>query len=176
MPLTNLIVYTLASRTHCTPRVTCCHYLIRSHLFHFRQSFTHALICTFHILCPISFTFNISYSTFHILIHPSHKPIMFFSLQKVPRYLTNYKNPCWYDPPSPNGALSCLPYFYLLGVGKCGTSTFFKNIQKHPDIYMGRTKEMHYWDHISKSKLFIIQATNVIYYIYLMMNSCFVIG
>ena len=188
--------------------------------YHFRQSFTPALICTFHNLCPISFTchisyltsftyhisyltsstfnisyltsstfnisyltsstfnisyltsstFNISYltsSTCHILIIHHINILCLFSLQKVPSYMSNYKNPCWYDPPSPNGTLSCLPYFYLLGVTKCGTGSFFRNIRQHPDIYYGRVKEMHYWDYINKSKLFLIQATNVSYYIYL---------
>ena len=31
-------------------------------------------------------------------------------------------NPCWYEQPKPKKGLNCLPYVYLAGVAKCGTT------------------------------------------------------
>ena len=46
-----------------------------------------------------------------------------FPVGQEPRaYLPNSKNPCWYEQPRSKKGLNCLPYVYLAGVAKCGTS------------------------------------------------------
>ena len=46
-----------------------------------------------------------------------------FPVGQEPRaYLPNSKNPCWYEQPKSKKGLNCLPYVYLAGVAKCGTS------------------------------------------------------
>ena len=37
-------------------------------------------------------------------------------------YLPGYKNPCWFKPGTGVPELTCLPYVYMLGMPKCGTS------------------------------------------------------
>jgi hypothetical protein len=38
------------------------------------------------------------------------------------------------------------PDFIIIGAQKCGTSTLFKHIGKHPDIQLPRCKELHFFD------------------------------
>ena len=52
--------------------------------------------------------------------------------------LPSLKNPCWW--PSASSRLSnvsvglvCLPYFYILGPQKCGTTDLYDRIMAHPD-------------------------------------------
>jgi len=40
----------------------------------------------------------------------------------------------------------CLPYIYLVGVTKSGTSDLFENIIKHPNIVPGAIKEPMWWN------------------------------
>jgi hypothetical protein len=40
------------------------------------------------------------------------------------------KNPCW----NHNEHLQCLPYSYILGQPKCGTSDLYERLKRHPDI------------------------------------------
>ena len=42
--------------------------------------------------------------------------------------------------------LRCLPYFFLLGVTKCGTTDFFDAILKHPAVHGLWIKEPMYWN------------------------------
>ncbi|XP_035665240.1 carbohydrate sulfotransferase 15-like [Branchiostoma floridae] len=41
--------------------------------------------------------------------------------------------------------LRCLPYFYIIGMPKCGTSDLYHRLTKHPDVVGGMRKEPHYW-------------------------------
>lgn len=103
-------------------------------------------------------------------------------LHKKPfQFLSQYKNPCWYEPlyttnvyqnnkysvMSPNIAstmirlmtewnqrlmkdekaqrLRCLPYFYIIGQPKCGSTDLFKRIVQHPDVVSPPIKELHWW-------------------------------
>ncbi|KAL5004632.1 hypothetical protein ScPMuIL_018088 [Solemya velum] len=54
----------------------------------------------------------------------------------LPRqFLPEYKNPCWYvykEDQSP--MLRCLPYFYVLGMEKSGTTDLYATLIKHPHI------------------------------------------
>ena len=60
-----------------------------------------------------------------------------FSLQ----YLPEYKSPCWKEQDS----LWCLPYFFIPGFPKCGTTELFQKLVAHPEICKGRIKEPHWW-------------------------------
>ena len=39
----------------------------------------------------------------------------------------------------------CLPYFYVIGVAKSGTTDLFNRMKQHPYIENGVQKELHYW-------------------------------
>ncbi|XP_052761423.1 uncharacterized protein LOC128204115 isoform X1 [Mya arenaria] len=61
-----------------------------------------------------------------------------------PNFLPNFRNPCWYQA----GKLKCLPYFYIMGVCKTGTSDLFTRMSHHPQIVTNRGifgKETWYW-------------------------------
>ncbi|XP_052783018.1 carbohydrate sulfotransferase 15-like [Mya arenaria] len=49
-----------------------------------------------------------------------------------------FKNPCWYNE---EGSLNCLPYMYLVGIPKCGTTDLFGKIIAHPDFVRPIAKE-----------------------------------
>ncbi|XP_053404995.1 carbohydrate sulfotransferase 15-like [Mercenaria mercenaria] len=52
-------------------------------------------------------------------------------------FIERFKNPCWYE----GKTLLCLPYMYLVGAAKCGTTDLYKKISKHPHFVKPRTKE-----------------------------------
>lgn len=90
------------------------------------------------------------------------------------KFLSNFKNPCWYDR---QGALTkaqnlysswlkpasaaelanyqshrkqgytlrCLPYFFLVGQPKCATTDVFQRINIHPDVAEALIKGPHWW-------------------------------
>ncbi|XP_046551224.1 carbohydrate sulfotransferase 15-like [Haliotis rubra] len=82
---------------------------------------------------------------------------------KLPETVQSMRNPCWWNqhppqttcdkltlmnkalklPANPeNGpVLRCLPYFYLIGQAKCGTTDLFSRITHHPSILSPITKE-----------------------------------
>ncbi|XP_057704684.1 carbohydrate sulfotransferase 15-like [Corythoichthys intestinalis] len=41
--------------------------------------------------------------------------------------------------------LRCLPYFYIIGQPKCGTTDLFHRLLQHPDIKFNIMKEPHWW-------------------------------
>ena len=56
-------------------------------------------------------------------------------------FLPEYKNPCWKE----NNTLLCLPYFFIGGFPKCGTTELFAKLITHPEILKGKSKEPHWW-------------------------------
>ena len=46
-------------------------------------------------------------------------------------------NPCWTE----RNKTSCLPHFFILGEMKCGTTSLYHFLQKHPRIVVPRVKE-----------------------------------
>ena len=50
------------------------------------------------------------------------------------------KNPCWRF----NGTVSCLPYFFIIGEMKCGTTTLATRIAQHPRVRAPRNKEVRF--------------------------------
>ncbi|KAI8791183.1 carbohydrate sulfotransferase 15, partial [Biomphalaria glabrata] len=67
----------------------------------------------------------------------------------LPEFLPHLKNPCFYDIVQ-NGtkSLRCLPYFYILGIDKSGSTDFHNRLTKHPQVYgnLGTLdKETEFW-------------------------------
>nr|XP_054769012.1 carbohydrate sulfotransferase 15-like [Lytechinus pictus] len=62
-------------------------------------------------------------------------------------YLPGYKSSCWMTKKNAPGIgrLRCLPYFYILGVAKCGTSDLWDKIVAHPHVVRKLVKEPHWW-------------------------------
>ncbi|CAG5114566.1 unnamed protein product, partial [Candidula unifasciata] len=58
-------------------------------------------------------------------------------------YDSRTKSPCWND----TGILRCLPYAYIVGFSKCGTSDLFSRIIQHPDVVHFGLKEKHWFDY-----------------------------
>ncbi|KAL4221010.1 hypothetical protein ACF0H5_019273 [Mactra antiquata] len=64
----------------------------------------------------------------------------FLDIMNMPQIAFNksYKNPCWVgikdNGPLDDGRFHCLPYFYIIGVKKSGTSDLYSRISYHPDI------------------------------------------
>lgn len=62
---------------------------------------------------------------------------------KVPsKFNTKFKNPCWHDEVSQK--LWCLPYFYQIGMPKCGTTDLWDKLVQHPQV-QNVPKEPHWW-------------------------------
>ena len=62
-------------------------------------------------------------------------------LDNIPTFLKDYKNPCWKQ----KRQLQCLPYFFIGGFAKCGTTDLFGRLLQHPQILKGKAKEPHWW-------------------------------
>ncbi|XP_067676198.1 carbohydrate sulfotransferase 15-like [Haliotis asinina] len=71
-----------------------------------------------------------------------------FCMEK-PKYLPNFKNPCWYAKESGKFRLKCVPYYHILGVCKSGTTDLAYRIRAHEDVLRCRNcimeKETFYW-------------------------------
>ena len=74
-----------------------------------------------------------------------HIKFIYCSFQDPPKYLPNFKNPCWNESNPGEFTIRCLPYFYLAGFPKCGTTDLFFEMAKHPDFFPARRKEPHWW-------------------------------
>lgn len=42
--------------------------------------------------------------------------------------------------------LRCLPYFYIIGQPKCGTTDLFYRLLEHPQLKYNAFKEPHWWN------------------------------
>lgn len=69
-----------------------------------------------------------------------------YQMEEPRNYIKETKNPCWYDKPDQKRGLCCLPYFYIAGVAKCGTTDMNYRLMLHPDVLKGSMKEYHWWD------------------------------
>ncbi|GFS09933.1 carbohydrate sulfotransferase 15 [Elysia marginata] len=66
-------------------------------------------------------------------------------LQRSPEFTKKSKNPCYWDQNSKK--LRCLPYFYVAGFPKSGTTDFY-NIFRHHSEYEMSMKEYHWFNHL----------------------------
>lgn len=69
-------------------------------------------------------------------------------LTGVRQFIPESRNPCWWEGTGKKQQLRCLPFFYVAGVAKCGTTDFYRRIRYHPDIMWGELKEYHWWDRL----------------------------
>ena len=57
------------------------------------------------------------------------------------KYLSQYKTPCW----NSQHSLQCLPYFFIGGFPKCGTTDLYNKLTRHPQIVTSSIKEPQWW-------------------------------
>jgi hypothetical protein len=76
---------------------------------------------------------NTSVSKKNAIIHICFQPKIVFN--------TNFKNPCWFEREN----LRCLPYVYIIGVKKCGTSDLFYRLSLHPEFVRPGFKEAQFF-------------------------------
>ncbi|XP_072030891.1 carbohydrate sulfotransferase 15-like isoform X2 [Amphiura filiformis] len=62
-------------------------------------------------------------------------------------FLPEYKNPCFLE----GNRTRCLPYFYLGGAPKCGTTDLWFNLLRHPRVFKNIVKEPHFLKNIPKT-------------------------
>ncbi|XP_067676217.1 carbohydrate sulfotransferase 15-like [Haliotis asinina] len=66
-----------------------------------------------------------------------------------PKYLPNFKNPCWYAKKDGRLRLKCVPYYHVLGVTKSSTTDLAYRIRAHKDVLPCNNclikKETFYW-------------------------------
>lgn len=71
----------------------------------------------------------------------------FDSFQGPFDFLPNFRNPCFKIPnfsKSDTTPINCLPYFYLVGAPKAGTTDLFTRMVRHPEISKFVPKEPHW--------------------------------
>lgn len=71
------------------------------------------------------------------------------------------KNPCWNENnDDENKDFACLPYAYVLGQPKCGTSNLYEHLKKHPEVVMPRRKEVRWFTRGEFTLEFMQQETD----------------
>ena len=72
---------------------------------------------------------------------------MFTFLPPEEEFLKEFKNPCWKgNDLLDREAMFCLPYFYIIGFTKAGTTDLFGILKKHVLISSRARKETHFFD------------------------------
>ena len=75
------------------------------------------------------------------------------SFQKCIKWLKDYRNPCFHLPPvnissinvTDASTIRCLPFYYLIGFPKCGSTDLYESISRHPTMVRAGKKEPHWW-------------------------------
>ncbi|ESO98385.1 hypothetical protein LOTGIDRAFT_214000 [Lottia gigantea] len=68
----------------------------------------------------------------------------FHSVKTMFRELTNIWQKTIEEDSNPK-RLRCLPYFFIAGQPKCGSTDLYQKISSHPDVSMPPNKEYHWW-------------------------------
>ncbi|KAL5250998.1 hypothetical protein ACHWQZ_G016657 [Mnemiopsis leidyi] len=72
---------------------------------------------------------------------------MFEFLPPKDEFLKEFKNPCWKgNDDFDRENLFCLPYFFIIGFTKCGTTDLFAILKSHSLISSRASKETHFFD------------------------------
>ena len=58
-------------------------------------------------------------------------------------FLSSYRNPCWHEHDG-DAQFYCLPYAYILGQPKCGTTDLFSRLGHHPQVTLPKRKEIRW--------------------------------
>ncbi|XP_025090190.1 carbohydrate sulfotransferase 15-like [Pomacea canaliculata] len=62
-------------------------------------------------------------------------------------YISQSKNPCWWRMTNNTSRqLNCVPYFFLAGVSKSGSTDIFFRLMEHPQIVQPKIKELRWFD------------------------------
>ncbi|XP_053381985.1 uncharacterized protein LOC123541018 [Mercenaria mercenaria] len=72
---------------------------------------------------------------YHNIASGKYKPVDIMTLGPF-KFHEQYRNPCWFEDEESDtsNGLKCLPYFYLIGAPKCGTTDLQRRLVQHPDI------------------------------------------
>lgn len=65
--------------------------------------------------------------------------------QAIYEYLRNALKEHLYERGEKRYRLRCLPYFYIMGQPKCGTTDLYDRLRRHPDVRFTTMKEPHWW-------------------------------
>ena len=77
----------------------------------------------------------------------------FTSLPPEGGFLKEFKNPCWKAPNAfKREALFCVPYFFIIGFTKCGTTDLHAILNSHILITPRFVKETHYFDRVRRGR------------------------
>ncbi len=68
---------------------------------------------------------------------------LFTELDSI-KYRDDLKNPCW-NVDNDENRVACLPYAYILGQPKCGTSDLYERVKRHPNVVMPKRKEVRWF-------------------------------
>lgn len=86
------------------------------------------------------------------------------------RYLANYKNPCWKEPRAGHvPTIRCVPYFYLVGAPKAGTTDLYRRLTRHPEVVMPRSKETRWFDRYRFNGQSPVWICLLLYFIYIIL-------
>ena len=77
----------------------------------------------------------------------NHSHVSNLSLSRGQLLVDRMKNYFDKENTRPTNTQLCLPYFFIAGFPKCGTTTLHGVMTKHPDIYAPQWKEPHWWAH-----------------------------
>ena len=73
--------------------------------------------------------------------------------------MRNSKNPCWFEWNGKKDILKCVPYFYIAGVPKAGTSDLFNRVRGHPSVMAGGSDTYFWWDRLRYGASKILKYT-----------------
>ena len=82
-----------------------------------------------------------------------------YDMDKIesPNFIQDFKNPCFYNnnnninTEEPMHNISCLPYFFVAGWTKAGSTDFWYRLTQHAHIHSGKYKELRWWSMGRKS-------------------------
>lgn len=79
---------------------------------------------------------------------PLHNHLFVLFSQTAPPFISQSKNPCWWNGTGGTTQLRlhCLPYFFLAGVSKCGSTDIFSRLTGHPQVIPPKQKEPRWFD------------------------------
>ena len=94
--------------------------------------------------------------------HNVHTDLL--SFQNPPKFLSNFKNPCYLlTLGNTTQNLRCLPYYFIVGFPKSGTTDVWNRLLDHPDIIGKHNKEPNFY---RKGMLGRLYNACVLYWIY----------
>lgn len=79
-----------------------------------------------------------------LLIHPSLKDVFQNLWENFDQHLHSVGDKKY--------RLRCLPYFYIIGQPKCGTTDLYRRLKQHPALRFNLYKEYHWWPSLHYGK------------------------